>query len=68
MVQRLHQVLREDFIIVPTNDRIGTINFSNVVSLNAGQTVNIYVYHSSTGTQSSENYCNYFSMFRIGGV
>ena len=56
------------FLYIPTNDRIATINFSHVVSLNAGQTVNIYVYHSSTGTQVSENYCNYFSMFRIGGV
>ena len=56
------------FIYIPTNDRIATNSFSNVVKLNAGQTVNIYVYHNSTGTQSSEKYCNYFSMFRLGGV
>ena len=56
------------FLYIPTNDRIATVNFSHVVSLNAGQTVNIYVYHNSIGTQVSENYCNYFSMFRIGGV
>ena len=56
------------FIYIPSNDKIATINFSNVVKLTAGQTVNIYVYHNSTGTQSSENYCNYFSMFRLGGV
>ena len=56
------------FVYIPTNDRIATNVFSNVVKLNAGQTVNIYVYHNSTGTQSSEKYCNYFSMFRLGGV
>tara|TARA_Y100001951_G_scaffold102649_1_gene109707 strand:- start:52 stop:657 length:606 start_codon:yes stop_codon:yes gene_type:complete len=56
------------FLYIPANDRIATNSFSNVVKLNAGQTVNIYVYHNSTGTQSSEKYCNYFSMFRLGGV
>tara|TARA_A100001391_G_scaffold106548_1_gene71467 strand:- start:183 stop:788 length:606 start_codon:yes stop_codon:yes gene_type:complete len=53
---------------VSGDNRIATNSFSNVVKLTAGQTVNIYVYHNSTGTQSSENYCNYFSMFRLGGV
>ncbi len=56
------------FVWSPANDRIVTARMSNVISLNAGQTVNIYVLHSSTGTQSSETYCNYFSMFKIGGV
>ena len=56
------------FVWSPSNDKIVTARMSNVISLNAGQTVNIYVLHTSTGTQSSENYCNYFSMFRIGGV
>ena len=56
------------FVYIPANDKIATANFSNVVKLTAGQTVNIYVLHNSTGTQSSENYCNYFSMFRLGGV
>ncbi len=53
---------------VSGDNRIATNSFSNVVKLTAGQTVNIYVYHNSTGTQGSENYCNYFSMFRLGGV
>ena len=56
------------FVWSPSNDKIVTARMSNVISLNAGQTVNIYVLHTSTGTQASENYCNYFSMFRIGGV
>ena len=56
------------FDYAAANDRITTIRFSNVIKLTAGQTVNIYVYHNSTGTQVSENYCNYFSMFRLGGV
>ena len=47
------------------NDRIATVRFSNVIKLTAGQTVNIYVYHNSTGTQSSEDYTQYFSMFRL---
>tara|TARA_R100000278_G_C5465650_1_gene162551 strand:+ start:318 stop:923 length:606 start_codon:yes stop_codon:yes gene_type:complete len=56
------------FVYMSSNDKIATAVFSNVVKLTAGQTVNIYVLHNSTGTQSSENYCNYFSMFRLGGV
>ena len=56
------------FVWSPSNDKIVTARMSNVISLNAGQTVNIYVLHSSTGTQSSENYCNYFSMFKLPGV
>ncbi len=59
---------RRAFSYVPANDKIATIRFSNVIKLNAGQTVNIYVYHNSTGTQSSEDYTQYFSMFRLGGV
>ncbi len=56
------------FVWSPSNDKIVTANFSNVIKLTAGQTVNIHVLHNSTGTQASENYCNYFSMFRLGGV
>ena len=56
------------FVWSPSADKIVTARFSNVISLTAGQTVNIYVLHSSTGTQSSENYCNYFSMFKLPGV
>ena len=56
------------FVWSPANDKIVTARMSNVISLNAGQTVNIYVLHTSTGTQSSESYCNYFSMFKLGGV
>ena len=56
------------FVWSPSNDKIVSANFSNLIKLTAGQTVNIYVLHNSTGTQASENYCNYFSMFRLGGV
>jgi len=56
------------FVWSPANDKIVTARMSNVISLNAGQTVNIYVLHTSTGTQSAENYCNYFSMFKLPGV
>ncbi len=52
----------------PQDNRICTAGFSCVKSLSAGDQINIWVYHNSTGTQSSENYCNSFSMFRIGGV
>ena len=56
------------FVWSPANDKIVTARMSNVISLTAGQTVNLYVLHTSTGTQSSESYCNYFSMFKLGGV
>ena len=36
--------------------------------LNAGDTVNIYTYTNQTGTQTSEDVMNHFSMFRLGGV
>ena len=52
----------------PTNDKIITLNQSFVYELSAGDTVNVYGYHNSTGTQSSENEQNHFSMFRLGGV
>ena len=41
---------------------------NNVIVLSAGDTVNIYALHSGTGTQSSENHANWFSMFRLAGV
>ena len=52
----------------PTADRVVTANLSTCIKLTAGQTVQLKVRHNSTGTQASENYCNYFSMFRLGGV
>tara|TARA_Y100000593_G_C4154864_1_gene258954 strand:- start:44 stop:655 length:612 start_codon:yes stop_codon:yes gene_type:complete len=52
----------------PASGKIVSASFSNVIKLTAGQTVNIYVLQSDSGTQASENYCNYFSMFRLGGV
>jgi len=52
----------------PASSKVVTANLSNVVKLTAGQTVTIKVYHNASGTQTSENYCNYFSMFRLGGV
>ena len=56
------------FMTATKADEVATVNFSNVIKLTAGQTVKFMVRHNSTGTQSSENYCNYFSMFRLGGV
>ncbi len=52
----------------PQDNRIITMGFSCIKQLSAGDEVNIWVYHNSTGTQVSENYCNSFSMFRIGGI
>ena len=52
----------------PAADKIVTVPLHNVIELTAGQTVNIYIYHNSTGTQSSENHMCCFSMFRLGGV
>jgi hypothetical protein len=52
----------------PADGKITTAGLSQLIKLTAGQTVNIHVYHSSSGTQASENYCNWFSMFRLGGV
>jgi len=52
----------------PASGKIVSASFSNVIKLTAGQTVNIYLLQSDTGTQASENYANYFSMFRLGGV
>ena len=52
----------------PGNDKIITMGFSCIKQLSAGDEINIWVYHSSIGVQGSENYCNSFSMFRIGGV
>ena len=59
---------RQAFVWSSGADKIVTVSFNNVIELTAGQTVNIYVYHNSTGTQGSENHCNWFSMFRLGGV
>ena len=59
---------RQAFDWAPTDNKILTVHLNTVISLTAGQTVNIYVYHNSTGTQGSENHCNWFSMFTIGGV
>ena len=56
------------FDYAPQDNRIITTGFSCIKSLSAGDQINIWVYHNSTGTQVSENYCNSFSMFRIGGV
>ena len=52
----------------PDSDKIITAEMNNVISLSAGDTVNIYALHSGTGTQSSENHANWFSMFRLSGV
>ena len=52
----------------PDSDKIITCSMNNVISLSAGDTVNIYALHSGTGTQSSENHANWFSMFRLAGV
>ena len=52
----------------PSADRVATASISTCIKLTAGQTVKLMVRHNSTGTQSSEDYCNYFSMFRLGGV
>ena len=59
---------RQAFDWAPSDNKIVTMHLNTVISLTAGQTVNIYVYHNSIGTQGSENHCNWFSMFRIGGV
>jgi len=59
---------RQAFVWSSGSDKIVTAGINNVIELTAGQTVNIYVYHNSTGTQGSENHCNWFSMFRLGGV
>jgi len=56
------------FVTATKADEVATVNFSNVVKLTAGQTVKLMVRHNSTGSQYSEDYCNYFSMFRLGGV
>tara|TARA_R100001594_G_scaffold109664_1_gene144409 strand:+ start:182 stop:748 length:567 start_codon:yes stop_codon:yes gene_type:complete len=56
------------FSFSPAGGKIMTAGISQIMKLNAGQTVNIYVYTSTSGTQASENYCNWFSMFRLGGV
>ena len=60
--------VRSSYGYSPAADKIMTASMSNVLKLTAGQTVNVYVYHNSTGTQSSENPLNWFSMFRLGGV
>ena len=49
-------------------DKIVSVSYCNVIKLNANQTVNIYMYHDSAGTQSSEDKECWFSMFRLGGV
>lgn len=56
------------FSFSPAGGKIMTAGISQLMKLNAGQTVNIYVYSNTSGTQASENYCNWFSMFRLGGV
>lgn len=60
--------VRSSYNYSPASDKIITAAYSNVLELTAGQTVNVYVYHNSTGTQASENPLNWFSMFRLGGV
>ena len=52
----------------PSSDKIITAGMSNVISLSAGDTVEIYALHDGTGTQGSEAGYNWFSMFRLAGV